>query len=290
MRRLFVVLSFMSMLCMGALVYAKGPEVDLVDNKLSINAEAITLSRLLQLVDLATGMKSKVPPELANRNISVKFSGLTLADGVRKMFQGQPFDYIMVQGQGIIVTAASQTAAAGELPPSSNSPPAVQSFDQPFVQDFPPGQIPQAQQLQQQQLQQLQQQQLQPQPLQQQQPMVQTPFGPIPNPRAQQPQQVTPQPPQNSLFPQAGQAPGQVPGQVPTQIPGQAIGQPVPVFPQPNAPQATFGAQNPFGVPNQPPVNPNNPNMQNNPNNQNNQNNGLFGNVPVFGSPGTQQR
>src|SRR5215467_3973158 len=281
MKRWFVVSSFMSMLCMGALVYAKGPEVDLVDNKLSISAEAITLSRLLQLVDLATGMKSKVPPELANRNISVKFSGLTLADGVRKIVQGQPFDYIMVQGQGIIVTAASQTAAAGELPPPSNSPPAVQSFDQPFVQDFPPGQIPQAQQLQQQQqqqqLQQLQQQQ-QPQPLQQQQPMVQTPFGPIPNPRAQQPQQVTPQPPQNSLFPQAGQAPGQVPGQVP----GQAIGQPVPVFPSPNAPQATFGTQNPFGVPNQPPVNQqNNPNIQNNPNNQNN---GLFGNVPVFGS------
>src|SRR5215510_10848461 len=242
MKRWFVVLSFMSMLCMGALVYAKGPEVDLVDNKLSINAEAITLSRLLQLVDLATGMKAKVPPELANRNISVKFSGLTLADGVRKIFQGQPFDYIMVQGQGIIVTAASQTAAAGELPPPSNSPPAVQSFDQPFVQDFPPGQIPQAQQLQQQQLQQLQQQQQQqPQPLQQQQPMVQTPFGTIPNPRAQQPQ-VTPQPPQNSLFPQAGQAPGQVPAQ--------PIGQPVPVFPSPNAP--TFGTPNPFGTPNQP--------------------------------------
>src|SRR5262245_31920822 len=280
MKRWVVVFSFMSMLCTGALSYAKGPEVDLVDNKLSINAEGITLSRLLQLVDLATGMKSKLPPELAHRNISVQFSGLTLADGVRKIFQGQPFDYIMVQGQGIIVTAASQTASAGELPaPPSNSPPAVQSFDQPFVQDFPPGQIPQAQQLQ--QLQQLQPQQ------QQQQPMVQTPFGPIPNPRAQQPQQVTPQPPQNSLFPQTGQAPGQVPGQVPTQIPGQAIGQPVPVFPQPNAPQGTFGTQNPFGVPNQPVVNQNNPNIQNNPNNQNN---GLFGNVPVFGSPGTQQR
>ena len=277
MKRWFVVFSFISMLCTGALVYAKGPEVDLVDNKLSINAEAITLSRLLQLVDLATGMKSKVPPELANRNISVKFSGLTLADGVRKIFQGQPFDYIMVQGQGIIVSAASQTAAAGELPPPSNSPPAVQSFDQPFVQDFPPGQIPQGQQLQQLQ---------QPQPQQQQQPMVQTPFGPIPNPRAQQPQQVTPQPPQNSLFPQLGQTPGQAP----TQIPGQVIGQPVPIFQSPNAQQGTFGAQSPFGVPNQPAVNQNNPNIQNNPNNQNNQNNGLFGTVPVFGSPGTQQR
>src|SRR5262245_9199116 len=121
MKRWVVVFSFMSMLCTGALSYAKGPEVDLVDNKLSISAEAITLSRLLQLVDLATGMKSKVPPELANRNISVKFSGLTLTDGVRKMFQGQPFDYIVVQGQGIIVTAASQTTDAEARPTHRNT-------------------------------------------------------------------------------------------------------------------------------------------------------------------------
>ena len=40
---------------------AKGPEVDLVDNKLSINAEAVPLGRLFRLFDLATGMKSKVP-------------------------------------------------------------------------------------------------------------------------------------------------------------------------------------------------------------------------------------
>src|SRR5215468_8066422 len=107
MKRWFVVLSFMSMLCIGALVYAKGPEVDLIDNKLSVSAEAISLSRLLQLVDLATGMKSKVPSELANRNISVKFSGLSVTDAIRKIFQGQPFDYVVIEGQGIIITAAS---------------------------------------------------------------------------------------------------------------------------------------------------------------------------------------
>src|SRR5215468_5299250 len=133
MKRWVVVFACMSMLCIGVQAYAKGPEVDLVDNKLSINAEAIPLSRLLQLLDLATGMKSKVPPELANRNISVKFSGLTLSDGVRKMFQGQPFDYVMVPGQGITVTAPSQATASGELPATPSSPPpAVQSFDQPF--------------------------------------------------------------------------------------------------------------------------------------------------------------
>ena len=39
-------------------VFAKGPEVDMVDNKLSVNAEAVSLGRLLRLFDLATGMKS----------------------------------------------------------------------------------------------------------------------------------------------------------------------------------------------------------------------------------------
>ncbi|HLH29847.1 MAG TPA: hypothetical protein VKY31_01505, partial [Terriglobia bacterium] len=77
---------------------AKGPEVDLVDNKLSIDAQTVPLGRLLRLVDLATGMKSKVPPELANRNISVKFSGLSLTDGLRKIFEGQPLDFIVIEG------------------------------------------------------------------------------------------------------------------------------------------------------------------------------------------------
>src|SRR5581483_3093438 len=81
---------------------AKGTEIDLVDNKLSIDADMVPLSRLLRLLDMATGMKSKVPPDLANRNISVKFSGLPLNDGIRKIFQGQPFDYAVLAGQGII--------------------------------------------------------------------------------------------------------------------------------------------------------------------------------------------
>src|SRR5215831_5151087 len=90
-----------------AVVLAKGPEVDLVDNKLSINADTVSLGRLLTLLDLATGMKSKVPAELANRSVSVRFSDLTLTDGVRKIFQGLPLDYIVIEGQGVVVTAAS---------------------------------------------------------------------------------------------------------------------------------------------------------------------------------------
>src|SRR5215813_14812454 len=135
MKRWVVVFTFTSMLFTGALAYAKGPEVDLVDNKLSINAEAISVSRLLQLIDLATGMKSKVPPELANRNVSVKFSGLSVADGVRKMFQGLPLDYVMIAGQGIIVTAASQTiTGGGDAVPTYNQPGSQRDLDQPFAQ------------------------------------------------------------------------------------------------------------------------------------------------------------
>src|SRR5439155_23742506 len=98
---------------------------------------------------------------------------------------GQPLDYVVIGGQGVIVTAASQTASVGEpVPPYNNSP----QVEQPFVQDFPP--IPQPGL---------------PQPAQPQQPAtIQTPFGPIANPRAQQGQPNAPvyNPQQNTLFPQ----------------------------------------------------------------------------------------
>src|SRR2546430_879073 len=128
-------------LATGGLAAGKGPEIDLVDNKLSINADTISLGRLLRLLDLATGMQSKVPADLANRNISVKFSGLSVSDGVRKMFQGQPFDYVVIEGQGVIVTAASIVTGAPESVPIYNAPPQAggqQPFppptDQPVIQ------------------------------------------------------------------------------------------------------------------------------------------------------------
>jgi hypothetical protein len=248
MKPWLAVFIFISMTSVGATAAAKGPEVDLVDNKLSINAEAVSLGRLIQLVDRATGMTSKVPPELANRNISVQFSGLNLTDGVRKIFQGQPLDYIMIQGQGIVVKAPTSGGATPESQPAYN-PPALpqQQYEQPFIQEFPGG--PPA---------------IQPAPGQQpQQPaMIQTPFGAMPNPRAQQPQQVGPLTApgqQNSLFPQNGQQPNTSPV---IGVPGtQQIGNPTP-----------FGTPSTFGNPNQPATNPN-------------PNNGLFGNAPpVFGS------
>src|SRR5262249_53634856 len=156
------------------------------------------------------------------------------------------------------VKAVSQAPPAGDPAPApavNNPPPPVQSFDQPFVQDFPPAQPPQIQQ--------------QPQPQVQQQPMVQTPFGPIPNPRAQQPvaPAIVPPAQQNTLFPNQPVQQNQPMGQP-------VIGQPVPGFPTPQPNNANpFGTPTPFGAPNAPPVNQNNPN------------NGLFGSVPVFNSP-----
>lgn len=237
----------------GVFAAGKGPEIDLVDNKLSIDAESISLGRLLRLLDLATGMQSKVPPELANRNISVRFSDLNFQDGIRKIFEGQPFDYVVLGGRGVIVTSAAQTTAANESAPASNSAPIPQPFAQsptenPFPPDVPP--IPP---------QQLgvppQQLGVQAQPAQQPA-MIQTPFGPIANPRAGQPiqQPVTPGPapaPQNPLFP--------------------AQQQTSPVGPPP-AP-TPFGTPSPFGTP------------QANPNNSNN----LFGPPVVFGAPGGTQ-
>jgi len=247
MKRWGAAIVFVLLFCTAAA--AKGPEINLIDSKLSVNAEAISLGRLLQLVDQATGMKSKVPPELANRNISVKFSSLNVDDAVRKIFQGLPLDYVVITGKSIIVTAASQTASsAGEAQPAYPPPPSAQQIEQPFVQDFPPPQqMP------------FQQQQQQGQP-----PMVQTPFGPIPNPRAQQAPVATPGQ-QNPLFTQPGQSLGQpiIQPQQGVGVPGAQIGSPSP-----------FGAVSPFGTQN-PPAN---------------SNNGLFAPPSVIGPAGIQQR
>ena len=177
----------------GGYAAGKGPEITLLDNKLSISADAISLGRLLRLLDQATGMQSKVPREFADRNISVRFSELSFDQAVRKIFQGQPFDYVVIGGQGIIITGSSQTLSATDSAAPPNAPPG-QPVEQTFVQDDPPF-IPQPVQMP---------PQIGVQPVpgfapipgaannpfsqqQQQQPQViQTPFGPIPNPRANQ--------------------------------------------------------------------------------------------------------
>jgi hypothetical protein len=210
--------------------YAGGlqdPQIRMADNKLSIKAEAVPLRDLLRLVDDATGMTSKVPDELANRNISVQFSDLGLNAAVRKIFEGQRLDYFFIGGRGIIVTAASQLSSGPMTEPGV--PPPSYMNDQPFNpvennETFIPPQPPMPQPGFNTGFNSGPFQQAAPaNPFNQQQPqpaMIQTPFGPIPNPRAnpggQQP---------------TGTAPMVVPGQ---QYP---FGTPQP-----------FGSPNPFGA------------------------------------------
>jgi len=171
---------FAGILCVGALMVVltfaagKGPEIQIIDGKISMQAESVPLARLLRLFDSATGMTSKVPPELANRNVSVRFSGLPFDAAVRKIFEGQSLDYVVIGGKGVIVTAVAQSVPggpAGAPSPFGEQPgfPPQQTFAQ--DQDAPPGfQLnPQVQPVQ-------------------GQTVTQTPFGPM---QIQQPPQPT---------------------------------------------------------------------------------------------------
>jgi hypothetical protein len=101
----------------GQAFAVSGPEVVNRDGKISISADHITIGFLLSLWDKATGMKSTAPPELADRKLSVHFTGLSEDDAVRAIFLGQPFGYALVQGQGIIVTSPSSRIAEGQPKP-----------------------------------------------------------------------------------------------------------------------------------------------------------------------------
>ncbi len=96
---------------LGSIPPAKGPDIRIVDGKVSIQADAIPLGRLLRLLDEATGMKSKVAPELANRSISIRFTDLNFDEAVHKIFEGQSLDYVVVGRQSILVTRPSQNIA-----------------------------------------------------------------------------------------------------------------------------------------------------------------------------------
>ena len=117
----------------------KGPEIQVVDGKVSIQAESITLSRFLHLLDQATGMTSKVAPELANQKISVRLEGLDLDTAIRKSFQGQPWNYAVVPGKGINIIDRAQAVTSST---GSTSAPVQTYNDNRF--DNPPLPVPSA--------------------------------------------------------------------------------------------------------------------------------------------------
>jgi hypothetical protein len=227
----------------GLFADGNGPLIQVIDNRVSIQADSVPLGRLLRLLDMATGMTSKVPPEFANRNLTIRFSGLSFDDAVRKIFEGVPLDYIVVKNEGIIVTAASQRLTAADQSPFSNS-----NSNSPFNNNFNNNQQPVEQPMGQEQP--FFPQNVNPFPgppqqyqgnmppnMQQAQPaMIQTPFGPIPNPRAQQqPGNMPMAPPVSQPFGLANPASGNPSnplgdGSIPTYNPN-----PVPVgTPMPN--------------------------------------------------------
>jgi hypothetical protein len=213
---------------------AKGPEIRIVDDKVSIQAEAVPLSRLLQLLDQATGMTSKVPPELANRNVSVRFSDLKIDDAVHKIFEGLPLDYVLIQGHGIVVTGTSQPATATAGGPAPFTPPAPQES---FPEDNPPFMPPQV---------------MQPNGAMPQPAMINTPFGPRQNPNAV-PSGMPVQ--QQGVLPNPNAFPSQPvnSGLAPMVAPGQPVNNPfnssAPGFNStPGANTNTLPAASPFGA------------------------------------------
>ena len=99
---------------------APGPEIEVVDGKVSMNLLGVPLSRVLTMLDRATGLKSKVAPELANRTVSARFTRLDLKDAVHKIFEGQPFNYMLIEGKGIDVSGLA--VAGGTTSTTVSSP------------------------------------------------------------------------------------------------------------------------------------------------------------------------
>src|SRR5262245_18263086 len=91
-----------SIILPGQVFAAGGPQVINRDGRISTSADDVTLGSLLGHWDKATVTKSTAPPELANRTLSVHFTGLSEDGAVRAIFAGQPFGYSFVQGQGIV--------------------------------------------------------------------------------------------------------------------------------------------------------------------------------------------
>src|SRR5262245_31902164 len=132
-RSLSILCAFV-LLAGSVLAAGKAPEIQIIDGKVSMQAEAVPLGRLLRLLDAATGLKSKVPPELSNRNMSVRCSGLPFDAAVHKLFEGQPLDYVLIKGKSIVVTAIAQSTPGAVGGPSAFTEQAT--FPQPgFVQD-----------------------------------------------------------------------------------------------------------------------------------------------------------
>jgi hypothetical protein len=108
-------------LLQGAAYAADEPKIEVIDGKISITAMAVPLGRFLALFDKAMGMKSEIKPGLENRNVSVQFTNLDFNAAVRKIFQGQPYNYIVTAGKGIKITDLADSSSSSSSSPSFTS-------------------------------------------------------------------------------------------------------------------------------------------------------------------------
>jgi hypothetical protein len=147
MKRILASSCFLVLLAANVFAAGKDPEFKVVDGKVSIQADAITLKQFLQYWDAATGMTSKVNPQLANEPISVRLEGLDLNSAIRKSFQGKLWNWAIVDGKGVNVidraTPVTATSAGSSSPiqtfsDTRNEPPPPQpQLTAPLAQSGP---------------------------------------------------------------------------------------------------------------------------------------------------------
>jgi type II secretory pathway component GspD/PulD (secretin) len=128
----------------SAFAQAQETQIDVVDGKISMTAQAVPLGRLLTLFGRAVGIEAKVNPTLVNKNISVRFTDLKFNDAVRKIFEGQNLNYVVIQGKAITVTELAETSVTGSSSSSTSfssgpafAPPPISQPIQTPVQNLP---------------------------------------------------------------------------------------------------------------------------------------------------------
>ena len=107
---------------LGSLSAAPMERVVYCDNAISIDADDVTMGRLLRLLDQATGLRSSISPELAKRTISVHFSRLRVNEAFQEIFRKTELDYVHIEGEGIIVTGVSRVRTAEAAPVEEDAP------------------------------------------------------------------------------------------------------------------------------------------------------------------------
>lgn len=109
--------------------------IDVAEGTVSIEADRVTLGRVLTELDTQAGTSSTVPQQFESRMVSVWVHEAPLESAIRKIFEGLALDYAVVGGNRIVVLAESKggapTALAPVQPRNSQPPPGLGTFQVP---------------------------------------------------------------------------------------------------------------------------------------------------------------